>query len=379
MTSHKRQADRSQVSCAWPARREDLRQRSEPDCYVATGLGSSQAFNDIFGRPSGAARPAYSHQQGVRPAPAGARPQSYYAGQPYTQLPLQQQQQAYPGAPQPYQHAYTYAGGISSSSRPTSSVHGHDGGNSYGGNALGYPAQMAMAPAMGQGGPATQGQAMASYQSHAHGALPPIPQGSVSTYTPASYLTGVANAQMQSPPPAPQGPAFWQLSDVPQAAVSTGHRASLTNDSTMSSATSHASGHAPRLPSFDLNSGEYNWFTKRSGEYTQNSTPSVTSDDVSPAMASVTLSEQDQYADSDRFYSGNPSAGPSTASSSRRSYTAATTSSAASAYGQELDASEIRDSPGSAISISTAHSGPFADFQQQYPGRQRFSKFVSTS
>ena len=387
MTSHKRQADRSQVGVN--AECESGRQRYEAVLTLVCDRQFQfklQAFNDIFGRPTGAARPAYSHQQGVRPAPVGngalptARPQSYYAGQQYPAGHHQQQHQAYPGAPQPYQHSYSYAGNSSSSnSRPAGNAYGHEqhtglpppGGSSYAQyGAAGHNLPPQAINAHGQ-------PTMPNYQATTGpGGLPSIPQGAVSestTYTPVSYLAGPpVNAQMPSPPPPPSGPVFRQLTDPMPVNMHPGVRAPLTNDSTISSyASSQQSGHAPRLPSFDMNTGEYNWFGRKSGENTQTSTPSATSEDISPGVASMTISEPDQYADSERYYSQNPSAGPSTANSSRRSYTAATMSSSASIYGQDLEASETRQSPASGMSVNTANSGPFADFQQHYPGMSR--------
>jgi len=197
-----------------------------------------QAFNDIFGRPTGPVRPAYSNQlQSLRPspsmrmqaplpyAPGGPRPQSSYApiGLAYPPPPPQQGQQQ----PQQQQMQMGYSGG--------------------------HPSYQTVQQQQQAAGPPAQQQQLQGGQ---------------------FYHTSESGHVLPSPPPPPQGPAFRALNSADSNGNGTSNNSTGPSPGQRTPAVAYSAsymsqqqqygaaggGHQPpRLPSFDAGD-DFDWF-----------------------------------------------------------------------------------------------------------------------
>lgn len=256
-----RQADRSQVSLAST---RIFTRRTSYSCYICYLLFREQAFNDIFGRPTGATRPSYNHHQGVRPSPS----MRLQTGSPYISM---QQQQGLAMAPQQRPQS-TYGG---------APLAGGNIGLPYPPNSAGqYQQQQQPPPPHGQ-----QHYQQQRYQQHQH-----LPYDQTQNYSDgvpgpssSSQYHGLGNEQhvLPLPPAPPQGPAFRSLDagggresgGGRRAGPSASHPAASGDGAHSSSAAQYAlppsidlydengpGGSAPpRLPSFEA-ADDFNWF-----------------------------------------------------------------------------------------------------------------------
>lgn len=338
-------------------------------------LRHSQAFNDIFGRPTGAVRPAYNNQlQGVRPSPSMRMQASPYApGGPRAQASYAPLGLAYPPAPpqqlQPQlQQMQT-------------------------GHSSGHPSYQTMQQQQQASQPTAQQQR--------------VPSGQY-------YSASESGHALPSPPPPPQGPAFRALNsaDGNTNGTSTTSTALPPLHSTPAAAYSASymsqqqqygvtgGGHQPpRLPSFDAGD-DFNWFDSNkdslaggsssgvpdgpsgSGRTISNNAVSSIYRPLSRASskspADGKLSELHISTPTPPLSSGStrPPYSSNSQGSSRRSFTASSTMSASTPdYSSDQYNYPARDSPSSGMSGS---SGPStmqqADgYTQQYAGELCFA------